>query len=327
MYSRVIPALVAWTNLILARLIAGNAGTAGDRKFDAVPLMTKKLGQRGKGRRRSSYWGAVNTVRPQMRTVSFTAMTCSLSLFLAAFGSAANAQDDGGQSLQSQASDPTASLMSFQFQDFYSPNLHNNSGSRNIAQFRAAIPFTFGGINNIARMTLPYVTSNDAGASGLGDMTLFDLAAFDQSWGRYGVGAVALLPTGANGVSAEKWGLGPALGFVARPEWGNVGLFNQNILTVGGNSNRADVNISTLQPILTVPLGEGWSLGASDMSFVYDWDRGEFISLPLGAKLSKLTKVNGLPVQWQLSYERNFYDTGSGAQDTIGLTAKLLVPK
>jgi hypothetical protein len=63
------------------------------------------------------------------------------------------------------------------------------------------------------------------------------------------------------------------------------------------------------------------------MTVVYDWDRSEFTSLPIGLKVSKLTKLGGVPVQWQLSYERNFYDTGTGPQDTIGLTAKLLVPK
>lgn len=254
----------------------------------------------------------------------------ALALSLSGLATASLGQEQGqsqGQSLQSQASDPTASLMSFQFQTFQSPNLYNSTGSRNTAQFRAAIPYTVGGINNIARLTLPYVTHNATGPGGIGDMTLFNLAAFDRHWGRFGVGVVALLPTGANGISAEKWGLGPALGFVARPDWGNVGLFNQNILTVGGNNSKPDVNISTLQPILSVPFGTGWSIGTSDMTFVYDWDRSEFTSVPLGVKVSKLTKISGLPVQWQLSYERNFYDTGSGPRDTIGLTVKLLVPK
>ncbi|MDJ0995612.1 MAG: hypothetical protein QNI90_18680 [Dinoroseobacter sp.] len=239
------------------------------------------------------------------------------------------AQENGGvgQSLSSQASDPTASLMSFQFQDFYAFNLHNSDQSQNILQFRAAIPFNLGGVNNIARLTLPSFTESASGETGLGDATLFNLAAFDQSWGRYGVGLVALLPTGADGLSAEKWGLGPALGFVARPSWGLAGLFNQNILTVAGDDDRPDVNISTLQPIVSVGLSEGWSVGTSDMTFAYDWDRDEFTSLPLGVKVSKLTKIADRPVQWQLSYERNFYDEGTGPKDTIGFTIKLLVPK
>lgn len=251
----------------------------------------------------------------------FRAMACLL-IFLPT-----TAFSQNSQSLESQASDPTASLMSFQTQDFWSPNLHNSSDGANVFQLRGAIPFTLGGVNNIARLTLPYVTENARGNSGLGDATLFNLAAFDRSWGRFGVGAVVLLPTGADGISAEKWGLGPALGFTARPTWGLFGLFNQNIFTVAGDDSRPDVNISTLQPILNVPLGDGWAVGTSEMTFVWDWDRDEFTSLPLGVKVSKLTKISGRPVQFQLSYERNFYDSGVGPRDTIGFTAKILVPK
>lgn len=237
----------------------------------------------------------------------------------------ATAQD--GQSLQNAASDPTASVMSFQVQDFYTPNVHNSAATANTVQLRAAIPFQAFGLNHIARVTVPYATQTASGASGLGDVTLFDLVTFDRPWGRFGVGAVALLPTGTTGISTEKWGLGPAAGFVAQPSWGLAGLFNQNLFSVGGDNTRPDFNLSTFQPTLNVPLGQGWSVGSSDMTFVYDWDRSEFTSLPLGVKINKMTKISGHPVLWSLSYERNYYDTGTGPKDTIGLIAKLLVPK
>lgn len=260
-----------------------------------------------------------------MRGVTYCLIT--LGLLLPCAGVAQDAVTQEGQSLSSQASDPTASLMSFQLQNFYSPNLHNLRGTQNVVQFRIAIPFEINGISNIARLTLPGVTENEGGETGLGDATIFNLLAFDRDWGRVGVGAVALLPTGKDGVSAEKWGLGPAFGFVARPSWGLAGLFNQNILTVAGDDDRPDVNISTLQPIINISLEHGWSIGTSDMTFTYDWDRNELTSVPLGVKISRLTKLGGHPVQWQLSYERNFYDTAVAPQDTIGFTVKLLVPK
>ena len=81
--------------------------------------------------------------------------------------------------------------------------------------------------NNIARLTLPYSTDTASGDSGFQDITFFNLATFDQPWGRYGAGVVALLPTGSSDLTADKWGLGPALGFVAQPSWGLFGLFNQ----------------------------------------------------------------------------------------------------
>ena len=251
------------------------------------------------------------------------ALVCATAICLAQHGFA---QGSGGQSLESAANDPTASLMSFQLQNFYTSAFHNIDGTSNTAQFRAAIPFTLGGVNNIARLTLPYVTSSPSGRSGLADSTLFNLAAFDRDWGRFGVGAVALVPTGETGLSAEKWGLGPAFGFTAQLPWGLAGLFNQNILTVAGDDDMPDVNISTLQPLLNTPLGNGWSAGLSDMTFVYDWDAGTFTSLPLGAKISRLTRLGEIPFQVQVSYEHDFYDDGPAPSDTFGLTAKILLP-
>lgn len=254
-------------------------------------------------------------------------MRAAAIALMVALPAAAQEQPDG-QSLESAANDPTASLMSFQLQDYYTSSYHGlKDADGNIVQFRGAIPFTLGGVNNIARLTLPYVTDNPTGLHGFADATLFDLATFDQPWGRFGVGAVALLPTGTDGLSAEKWGLGPAAGFVAQKKWGLFGLFNQNIFTVAGNEDMPDVNLSTLQPILNFSLGNGWSLGTSDMTFAYDWEVNEFTSLPLGAKVSRLVHIGGVAVQFQASYEYNFYDDGIGPQDTFGLIAKVLLPK
>lgn len=248
-------------------------------------------------------------------------------ILLATPASAEEAQQSGKQGLEQAASDPTASLMSFQIGDFYAPTLHNLDGeSRNYIQFRAAIPFEALGQSNIARLTVPVVTHSPFADEGLGDSTLFDLLAFDRSWGRLGAGAVALLPTGGQR-GAEKWALGPAVGFVARTPELLAGAFNQNLITVGGDNSRRDVMLSTLQPILSHSLGDGWSVGTSDMTVVYDWDRSEFSSLPLGVKVSKLTRDLGLPLQIQLAYERNFADDGFGPQDTVSLNFKLLVPK
>ncbi len=232
----------------------------------------------------------------------------------------------GGQSLEQAANDPTASLMAFQLQDFYSPSVHNADGASNIVQFRAAVPFTVAGYDNIARLTLPFVTENAAGPTGVSDTTIFNLVAFNRPWGRFGVGAVGLVPTGERGIGAGNWAIGPAAGFAARSEILLWGVFNQNLFGVAEQFEGPDLNISTLQPLLNYSLARGWSVGVSEMTFVYDWDSGEFTSLPLGAKASKLVRFGRTPVQFQGSYEHNFYDEGFGAEDAFGLTVKVLLP-
>ena len=236
------------------------------------------------------------------------------------------AQDTGGQSLEQAANDPTASLMSVQIQDFYSFNRHNTDADGNIVQFRSAVPFKTFGYDNIARLTLPYATETPSGASGVLDTTIFNLTAFNRDWGRFGLGLVGLVPTGESGLGAGKWALGPAAGFAARNETVLWGLFNQNLFTVAEQFDGPYVNLSTLQPLFNYSLGGGWSVGVSEMTFVYNWDQSEFTSLPLGAKVSRLVRFGRTPVQFQASYEHNFYDEGFGPEDTLGLTVKVLLP-
>ena len=203
-----------------------------------------------------------------------------------------DSEDVGGQDISQAASDPTASLMALQFSDWYAVRYHENSdASDNTLVFRPVIPFSTGSLNHIFRATLPVITDNPYLESGLADSTVFDLVVFNENWGRWGVGAVALLPTGGQDSGAEKWGIGPAVGFTARSNDLLWGLFNQNVFSVAGNEDRADVNISTLQPILSYKLDGGWSVGFSEMSITYDWDQSKFVSLPLGLNVSKMMRA------------------------------------
>jgi hypothetical protein len=253
-----------------------------------------------------------------------------LGLALVAFvgAGAAMAQEAGGDNLSQAANDPTAALTAYQLQNSYSPSVYGTGGaSQNYLQFRAAIPFEIGGLQNIFRVTLPYFTDTPSGATGLTDMVLFDLVTFDRSWGRFGVGAVALVPTGTDGLSAEKWGIGPAAGFTAKNGKLLWGAFNQNIFSFAGDDDMPDVNVSILQPILSVGLGDGWSTGLSEMSATYDWDEGDWTSLPLGVKLAKLHRFGTTPVQFTAQYEHNFADDQTVPEDLYSFTVKFLVPK
>lgn len=236
--------------------------------------------------------------------------------------------EGGGQALEQAANDPTASVMSVQFSDWYAFEYHNLPGaSDNTVALRAAIPFKTGSLDHIFRVTAPIITDHPVLDSGLGDITVFDLVVFNERWGRWGVGAVALLPTGGDTRGADQWALGPAFGFTARPAPGWLaGIFNQNLFRVGGDQalGQADVNISSFQPILTHSLGGGWSAGLSEMQIVYDWDAAEFTSLPLGVSLSKLHRFGDQPVQFNVQYEHNFYDERVGSSDTIRATMKFL---
>ena len=261
----------------------------------------------------------------KFRTTFVPIVLSAFLLFFASYAASADDSAKGSQSLEQAASDPTASLMSLQLQNLFVGDYHNlDDESSNTIQLRSAIPFMLGGLSNIARVTLPFVTHGPNG-SGLGDMTLFDLVAFDQSWGRWGVGPVLLLPTGKDGISAEKWAIGPALGFAARRPGLLWGLFNQNLFSFAGDGDQ-DVRVSIIQPILNYSLPDKWSIGTSEMNFTYDWEKKAWTALPLGVKVAKLTKFGSVPVQFIGSYEYNFADDYVAPKWTLSFTLKFLFP-
>lgn len=238
------------------------------------------------------------------------------------------ANNSEGQSLGQAANDPTASLMSFQIQYINVGDYHlldNQHG--NTILLRSAIPFKTGDLKHIARATLPIITDSPSGKSGVGDLVLFDLMVSDQSWGRWGAGAVLLAPTaGKEELGSDKWAVGPALGFMARNKKLMWGIFKQNLFSFAGDDKRPDVDVSIVQPIVNYSLPNKWSVSLSDMSITYDWNRSGWSALPLGFKLSKLHKFSNFPVQFSGSYEYNFADDVVSPQWTINLTAKFLFP-
>lgn len=242
----------------------------------------------------------------------------------------AGGQDGGGQSLDQAASDPTASVASIQIADWWAYDYHGlDDGEDNTISLRAAIPFTVGTRGNIFRVSVPIITDHPVLDSGLGDATVFNLMVYERSWGRFGVGAVALLPTGGAHRGSDQWAVGPAVGFVAQPAKGwLMGAFNQNLFHVAGDQElgQADVNISQIQPIVVRSLGGGWSVGTSEMQIVYDWEGSRFSSVPLGVQLTKLQTFGKTPVQFSVQYEHNFVDDAVTASDTLRLSAKIMLP-
>jgi len=229
--------------------------------------------------------------------------------------------------LAAQASDPTAALMSFQLYDWYTPSLHDADGSANQIVFRSAIPFKLGSTQHIFRLSAPYVTSSPGGADGFGDLTVFDLLTFDREWGRFGLGVSGTLPTGAEGLSLDKWTAGPAVGFVnSSIKKVNFGLFLQSFFSYAGDSDAADVGILNVQPILSYQLGRGRSLSLGTSSLVYDTEKSRCTSLMLGVNYGEVVGCAGH--KWRPNFEVDYdFQNDRGNQEwVVRLGVALLVP-
>ncbi len=247
----------------------------------------------------------------------------------AAVSPAAPAQSGGSSNdeLAAKATDPTAQLMSFQLNDWYTASYHGVDDTSNQLVFRAAIPFDLGGTKHIFRITQPYATSSPSG-SGLVDTTVFDLVVFDASWGRWGVGVAATLPTGATGLSTDKWTAGPAAGFVnASDKRYNWGLFVQSFFSFAGEASAPDVGILNIQPIFSWPLGGGRSLSIGNSALLYDTERSRWASLLASVNYGQVVTFAGHKWRPNVEVGYDFKDDPGNPKWIARAGIALLLPK
>jgi len=229
--------------------------------------------------------------------------------------------------LAAKATDPTASLMSFQLNDWYTANYHGQEGSSNSAVFRAAIPFELAGTNQIFRVTQPYVTSSSRGPTGFTDTTIFDLVVFNQPWGRWGVGISGTLPTGRDGLSTDKWTAGPAVGFVNSATKGtNWGLFVQSFFSFAGKDEAPSIGFLNFQPILSHQLGEGRSLSMGNSALVYDTEKSRWSSLLVSVNYGQVTTLWGHKWRPNIEAGYDFRDAIGNPKWVIRAGIALLLP-
>jgi len=239
----------------------------------------------------------------------------------------AQKQAASSDDLSAQATDPTASLMSFQLLNWYTPRYHSTDDSSNQIVFRAAIPFDLFGKPNIFRVTQGSYTSSPSGATGLGDMQVFNLTVFGAPWGRWGLGLAGSLPTGRDGLSSEQWALGPAAGFVNSSSRAyNFGLFAQTFFSVAGDEARPDVGVVNLQPIFSWQLGGGRSLSLGNSAFIYDTTKSRWASLALGVNYGQVISLWGQKWRPNVEINHDFQDRTGTPKLTLRAGVSLLLP-
>jgi len=195
-------------------------------------------------------------------------------------------------------------------------------------------------LQNITRITLPYVTSGPdwgllsedaadgvppnyvptAEQEGLADTALVDVVVFPTSWGRQGFGATLLMPTASDpALGSEKWSIGPSYVAITKLGAFQGGLLTQWLFSVAGKSDRDDINTLTLQPFGGFGFSGGWSLQLSEMVYNYDLKNSRWNSLPVGVRVEKLIQVGNLPIRLFVDYEHNFADSVVAPENTFRL--------
>ncbi|MGL6223321.1 MAG: hypothetical protein ACRC6L_07030 [Steroidobacteraceae bacterium] len=129
--------------------------------------------------------------------------------------SAAAFADEAADELSRQATDPSASLMSFQFIADHVGSYHGNqpglADNSTVINFRPVIPFKAFGQNHILRISMPYLVDG-RGETGLTDVAILDVVPLERDWGRWLVGGVVSFA--ASDEAEDDVALGPVFGFI-----------------------------------------------------------------------------------------------------------------
>ena len=112
----------------------------------------------------------------------------------------------------------------------------------------------------------------------------------------WGVGPVLLLPTATDDLlGGEKWGLGPTgVVLTQRGPW-TYGALANHIWSVAGNSDRADISATFLQPFLTYTTKTATTFGLNTES-TYDWKSNRW-TVPINVSVGQVLKLGDQLVQ------------------------------
>ena len=239
-------------------------------------------------------------------------------------------QGSSDQDLTKAAQNPIANLVSIPFQN----NTNFNMGpmgdrTQNVLNIQPVIPLYNGRL--ITRTIFPLIwnpdyTQNSGSDFGIGDIVFTAFYAPESKGITWGVGPVVSIPSGGDTHGTGKWGLGPSLVALAMPgKWVIGGLIN-NIWSVAGDENRANVNFLTFQPFINYNF-PGFYLTTSPI-ITADWeaDSDNQWTVPLGIGAGKLIRLGKLPVNLNMSYFNNVVKPEYAADWTLRIFAAILLP-
>ncbi len=157
--------------------------------------------------------------------------------------------------------------------------------------------------NLISRTILPVIHQSDANSTinqgrfdngvDFGDtvQSLFLSPSRPGPWGLiWGVGPVALLPTGTNTfTTANQWALGPTGVVLKQSGRWTVGVLANHLWSVQNRGRLNDVNNSFVQPFISYTTPTAWT-ATLQTETSYDW-QNEQLAVPINFVVTKILKL------------------------------------
>lgn len=260
------------------------------------------------------------------------------------------------QNLAKQSQNPLATVVSVPFENDVYFGIGPSDATAYALNTKPVYPISLGNWNLINRGIIPVIYSEGQDPDklppegldppDLGDKGLLQLSEGSE-WGLgdityqgffspknsgnwvWGAGPVLVMPTASKDrYSSDKWSLGP--GFVALTMPGNwvVGVLGQNVWSIAGDNDAADVNKLLFQYFVNYNLDNGWYL-SSTPTLTANWEAssGNKWTVPFGGGGGRLFKIGKQPIDISLKGYWNAVKPDAGPDWSLAFTVKFLFPK
>ncbi len=247
----------------------------------------------------------------------------------------ADATVDQAAELAKQLQNPIANLISVPIKLDWDTGIGPEDADKSTYIIQPVIPFGITEeLNVISRTIVPvYVDAESPvrggkNVDGMGDILqsffVSPKAPTASGW-VWGAGPALSLPTGDDGLTTDKFSVGPtAVALKQTGGWTYGALWN-HLWSVSGDSDAGDVNSTFAQPFLSYTTKMHTSYAINTESS-YDWE-GEEWTVPINLTISQLLRVGGQPVSLLAGY-RYYADAPSGGPDWgLRFQVTLIFPK
>ena len=250
-------------------------------------------------------------LRKNMKIMKNSIACIFMLSFLCAFSVSAQNEPkpaaDDAAAIAKKLANPIGALISVPFQNNMDIGIGDYNGSRNTMNFQPIVPFRLNAkYSLITRYIVPVIAQYNITGEGNRESGLSD--ALVSGWLSnavvkngvvWGVGAAFLIPTATNDfLGTKKFGAGPTIIALQQKNGWTYGVLMNQIWSVAGDEERADVNQMYLQPFLTY----NWKSGAGltvNSETTLNWETNTtngFINIMAGG----LTKFGKQLVQLQV---------------------------
>jgi len=246
----------------------------------------------------------------------------------------ASAQQDQTAELAKKAQNPVADLMIMPLQYNIDFGIGPANASQQTLKFMPVIPFSLGPEwNLITRTIIPWIDAEspvEGGKrkSGLGDIQQSFFFTPKEPVGGWiiGTGPIIQYPSATDdALGSEKWGAGPSVIVLQQKSGWTIGMLANHVWSFAGNDDRANVNVTFLQPFLAKTTKTYTTLSVNTES-LYDWKNSQW-TVPINVSIGQMIKIGNLPISLELAY-RYYAEKPDGGPDWgLRFFVKFLFPK